>query len=121
MPQMHLVVQKFFKKSITCTSKCVVPSLSQHETKPVLQCSGQGLCLESTGRSRRQERDQCLPRPVLLCGCPEASRSQVQSGKAGVIFFEGGTSTHFLHADSRALPQEDREFVEGVREVCYRS
>ena len=58
------------------------------------------------------------------CFCADVLKHpglKCKPGKAGVIFFEGGTSTHLLRADGRALPQEDSDFVEGVREVHYRS
>lgn len=46
----------------------------------------------------------------------------MQPGEGWSHLLRGGyTSTHLLRADSRALPQEDSDFVEGVREVHYRS
>lgn len=118
---MHLVMQKFFTKNITCTSNCVVPSLCN--MKPNWCCSPHARGCVWKARAGAEGRrgtgashGQCfcadgLKHPRLKCNLE----------KAGVIFFEGGTSTHLLHADGRALPQEDSEFVEGVREVHYRS
>lgn len=102
-----------------CKSLCSAFPL-HYETKPVLQPSCKWLCLESKGRSQRQGRDQSVPQPVLLHRCPQAPRLQVQPRKAGVIFFDGGTSTHLLCGHSRALPQHSR-FVEDATEEHYRS
>lgn len=107
---MHLVAQKFFKKNITCTSSCVVPSPSNTNPKQRGNPQARGCAWKARAgaegkRGSGTSQGQCsctdiLKHPGLKCN----------PAKAGVIFFEGGTSTHLLHMNSRELPQEDSKF-----------